>query len=57
MTLALGQLALTRLIIAHRPETIAGAQRVVQVGGGQVHELARVVAAGPGPALGGLAPA
>ena len=38
---------LTRLIIAHRPETIAGAQRVVQIvptpSGGQVIELARAV--------------
>ena len=43
VTAALGQLALTRLIIAHRPETIAGAQRVVQVRGGQVVEVARAV--------------
>jgi ATP-binding cassette subfamily B protein RaxB len=34
---------LTRLIIAHRPETIAGAQRVVLVRDGQVLELARAV--------------
>lgn len=44
VTLALGQLALTRLIIAHRPETIAGAQRVVQVANGQVAEVARALA-------------
>ena len=43
---ALSHLPLTRLIIAHRPETIAGAQRVVLVREGQVTELARVVPAG-----------
>jgi ATP-binding cassette subfamily B protein RaxB len=43
VTLALGQLQLTRLIVAHRPETIAGARRVVQVSGGQVREVARAV--------------
>lgn len=43
VTAALGQLELTRLIIAHRPETIAGAQRVVQVRDGQVTEVARAV--------------
>lgn len=43
VTAALGQLSLTRLIIAHRPETIVGAQRVVQLRGGQVQELARAV--------------
>lgn len=51
VSMALSQLAVTRLIVAHRPETIAGAQRVVQVAGGKVHELARVVPGGavPGP--------
>ncbi|WP_263570509.1 P-loop NTPase family protein [Roseateles oligotrophus] len=44
VTAALGQLQLTRLIIAHRPETIAGAKRVVLVQLGQVAELARVLA-------------
>lgn len=43
VTAALSHLKLTRLIIAHRPETIAGAQRVVQVRDLQVHPLARVV--------------
>jgi len=43
VTAALGRLSLTRLIIAHRPETIAGAQRVVLLRGGQVQELARAV--------------
>lgn len=47
VTFALSQLALTRLIIAHRPETIAGAQRVVQVAGGKVVEVARAVAPAP----------
>ncbi len=39
----LNQMKLTRLIIAHRPETIAGAQRVVQVKGGSVVELMEAV--------------
>jgi ATP-binding cassette, subfamily B, bacterial CvaB/MchF/RaxB len=47
VTQALGQMRLTRLVIAHRPETIAGAQRVVQVKDGQVVEVARVVASTP----------
>jgi ATP-binding cassette, subfamily B, bacterial CvaB/MchF/RaxB len=45
VTLAIAHMQLTRLIIAHRPETIAGAQRVVQIlsgpQGGQVAEVAR----------------
>jgi len=47
VTAALAQMKLTRLVIAHRPETIAGAQRVVQVREGQVLELARQVSNGP----------
>ena len=43
VTVALAGMKLTRLIIAHRPETIAGAQRVVMVREGQVLELARAV--------------
>lgn len=39
VTEALAQLPLTRIIVAHRPETIAGAQRVVQLKGGEVSEL------------------
>jgi ATP-binding cassette subfamily B protein RaxB len=35
----LKRLRLTRLVIAHRPETIAGAQRVVQVRDGHVTEV------------------
>ena len=46
VTAALSQMRLTRLVIAHRPETIAGAQRVVQVREGQVLELARQVIGG-----------
>ena len=43
ITQLLAQLPLTRLIIAHRPDTIAGAQRVVQLKEGQVAEVVRVV--------------
>jgi ATP-binding cassette subfamily B protein RaxB len=43
VTAQLAQMQLTRLIIAHRPETIAGAQRVVQLKDGQVAELIRPV--------------
>ena len=43
VTAALSSLPLTRLIIADRPETIAGAQRVLIVRDGQVMELARAV--------------
>jgi len=47
VTQALAQMRLTRLVIAHRPETIAGAQRVVQLREGQVVDVVRaVVAAG-----------
>jgi ATP-binding cassette, subfamily B, bacterial CvaB/MchF/RaxB len=41
VTARLSQLLLTRLIIAHRPETIAGAKRVVQLMNGQVVEMMR----------------
>ena len=37
---------LTRIIVAHRPETIAGAQRVVGVEAGKVAEM-RAIAAQP----------
>jgi ATP-binding cassette subfamily B protein RaxB len=43
VTGALARMRLTRLIIAHRPETIAGAQRVVQIKVGQVVDVARAV--------------
>lgn len=42
VTQALAQLRVTRVIVAHRPETIAGAQRVVRLQAGQVMELRRV---------------
>lgn len=49
VTAAIAHMQLTRLIIAHRPETIAGAQRVVQIvlgkQGGQVVEVAQAVSA------------
>lgn len=48
VTAALARMRLTCLIIAHRPETIAGAQRVVQIKEGQVMELAKAVVAPPG---------
>ncbi|RQO59325.1 ABC transporter [Paucibacter sp. KBW04] len=51
VTAALSGMVLTRLIIAHRPETIAGAQRVVMVREGQVMELARAVPASTEPAM------
>lgn len=40
---ALSQLRVTRLVIAHRPETIAGAQRVVQLRDGVVQDVVRRV--------------
>lgn len=50
VTAAIAHIPLTRLIIAHRPETIAGAQRVVQLvptsDGGRLAELARTISAG-----------
>ena len=58
VTAALAQMSLTRIIVAHRPETIAGAQRVVTMERGKMLEVARGV---PGdlagePAGGALAP-
>ncbi|MBI5722236.1 MAG: peptidase domain-containing ABC transporter [Burkholderiales bacterium] len=41
ITQLLAQLAITRVVIAHRPDTIASAQRVVHLRDGQVHEAAR----------------
>ena len=46
VTHALAQLQLTRFVIAHRPETISGAQRVVLVKDGKVIEILRAVAGG-----------
>ncbi len=39
VTQALAQMELTRIIVAHRPETIAGAQRVVSLRQGTVFEM------------------
>lgn len=50
VTAAIAHMQLTRLIIAHRPETIAGAQRVVQVANGQVIAVARAMPPAPRPA-------
>ena len=41
VTQALAQLSLTRIVVAHRPETIAGTQRVVGLQQGKVVELAQ----------------
>ena len=38
---ALAQLPLTRIIVAHRPEAIAAAQRAVHLQMGQVREVTR----------------
>jgi ATP-binding cassette subfamily B protein RaxB len=60
VTQALAHMRLTRLVIAHRPETVAGAQRVVQVRDGAVVELMQAVpaaSAGDSAGLGGLQPA
>ena len=43
VTSTLAQMKLTRLIIAHRPETISGAQRVVAIRDGSVMEVMRVL--------------
>jgi ATP-binding cassette subfamily B protein RaxB len=43
---AVAGLQLTRIIVAHRPETIASADRVVMVAGGQAH-VGVLAAAGP----------
>jgi ATP-binding cassette subfamily B protein RaxB len=50
VTQALAQMQLTRLVIAHRPETIAGAERVVLVEQGKVVEIARGAGARDGVA-------
>ena len=39
---AVARLALTRVIVAHRPETVASADRVIVLRGGAAHSLARV---------------
>lgn len=40
----LAQLPVTRLMIAHRPDTIAGAQRVVRLERGRIDEVRRIAA-------------
>ncbi|MEO6278925.1 peptidase domain-containing ABC transporter [Roseateles sp.] len=57
VTAAIAHVQLTRLIIAHRPETIAGAQRVVQVKGGQVLDVARAMPAPASSAMPDVVPA
>ena len=42
VTQALAAMQVTRIVVAHRPETIAGAQRVVVLQEGKVHELRQV---------------
>ena len=42
VTQALVQMSLTRIVVAHPPETIAGAQRVVGLQRGKVLEVAVV---------------
>ncbi len=47
VTQALATMQVTRIIVAHRPETIAGAQRVVILQEGKVHELRRIARESP----------
>jgi ATP-binding cassette subfamily B protein RaxB len=47
----LAQLALTRLVIAHRPETVARARRVVELRDGRVLEREPAAAVRPVPPL------
>ncbi len=42
---ALARMRLTRLMVAHRPETIASASRVIQIRNGQIGEILRPVEA------------
>jgi ATP-binding cassette subfamily B protein RaxB len=41
---ALSQLQLTRIMVAHRPETIASAERVVEMRGGGIKEIRGAIA-------------
>ena len=43
VTKAFARLQMTRIVIAHRAETIAGAQRVVQLREGRIQEVVKVV--------------
>jgi ATP-binding cassette, subfamily B, bacterial CvaB/MchF/RaxB len=47
VTKALATMQVTRIIVAHRPETIAGAQRVVVLQEGKVHELRKIAQVSP----------
>jgi ATP-binding cassette subfamily B protein RaxB len=49
---AIRQLRLTRIIVAHRPETIASAGRVVVLQQGRVAQDLRSMSAAPAPAEG-----
>ncbi|MDH0863490.1 peptidase domain-containing ABC transporter [Mitsuaria sp. GD03876] len=44
VTANLARLPVTRLVIAHRPDTIAGAERVVTLAGGRLDERPRIAA-------------
>jgi ATP-binding cassette subfamily B protein RaxB len=44
VTQTLAQMSLTRIIVAHRPETIAAAQRVIALENGKIVELSKKVA-------------
>ena len=46
MNHAIRQLDLTRVLVAHRPETIASASRVIVIGEGRVAQDLRTVAGG-----------
>ncbi len=59
VTQALAKMQVTRIVVAHRPETIAGAQRVVVLQEGKVHALRQVNGQGNaqiGPAVEPLEP-
>jgi ATP-binding cassette, subfamily B, bacterial CvaB/MchF/RaxB len=43
VTQALAKMQVTRIVVAHRPETIAGTQRVVVMQEGKVHELRQII--------------
>jgi len=47
VNLAVRQLALTRIIVAHRPETVASASRVIALHEGRVVQQLRSVPSAP----------
>jgi ATP-binding cassette subfamily B protein RaxB len=51
VTAALSELPITRIVIAHRPETIAAADRVIQLDAKAARPVSRPPAAEPAPAL------